>query len=173
VEGLVITLVIGGARSGKSDFALKQAARLSGNKIFIATAEAQDEEMKARIDQHRQQRPPDWLTLEVLLEIGDKLRQIDHDEAVVVLDCLTLWLANLLAARVNPEEAFGEFLARLRDFRGVLFLVTNEVGQGIVPDNALARRFRDLAGILNKETAALAHEVYLIVAGIPVRIKPA
>ncbi len=166
-------LVIGGARSGKSAFALKKAGSFPGKKAYIATAEALDEEMKERIEKHRGERGKDWETFEEPIKMAGVLREMGSGYNAAVIDCLTLWLSNLLLGAEDPEEEIEGFLSLLREGdHPPLFVVSNEVGMGIVPDNPLSRRFRDLAGRLNQKVAGIADEVYLVTAGIPVRIKP-
>jgi adenosylcobinamide kinase / adenosylcobinamide-phosphate guanylyltransferase len=165
--------VIGGARSGKSTFALEKAGSFPGKKAYIATAEPLDDEMKKRIERHRVERGGDWETFEEPVKIARVLKEMGSGFNAAVIDCLTLWLSNLLLGTEDPEEEIESFLASLGcGGHPPLFVVSNEVGMGIVPDNALSRRFRDLAGHLNQKVAAIADEVYLVTAGIPVRIKP-
>lgn len=166
-------LIIGGARSGKSAFALKKAGSFPGKKAYIATAEALDEEMKERIERHRGERGKDWETFEEPIKMAGVLKETGSGYNAAVIDCLTLWLSNLLLGTEDPEEEIEGFLSLLREGdHPPLFVVSNEVGMGIVPDNPLSRRFRDLAGRLNQKVAGIADEVYLVTAGIPVRIKP-
>jgi adenosylcobinamide kinase / adenosylcobinamide-phosphate guanylyltransferase len=164
---MAMILIGGGARSGKSRYALGRARREGSKLVFLATAEARDEEMTRRIEKHRADRGPDFVTVEAPIELPSAIRSVDAD--AVVVDCLTLWLANIFdrdvdAATRDLEDAAGASSA-------CVILVTNEVGCGIVPDNALAREFRDRAGILNQRMAELASEVYLMVFGQPLRIK--
>jgi adenosylcobinamide kinase/adenosylcobinamide-phosphate guanylyltransferase len=169
-----IIFVLGGAKSGKSSFALAKAEIFPGRKAYIATAEPLDDEMRERIQSHRDQRKKDWDTIEEPLQIAHMIRAGSGKYSVLLIDCLTLWLTNLLCRNRNVEDAMDDFLDSLlfTSHSSLLFIVSNEVGMGIVPDNALARRFRDLAGRLNREVAAIADEVYLITAGIPIRMKP-
>lgn len=169
-----IVFVSGGARSGKSRFAQTLAEGWDGPLLYIATGEARDGEMQARIDKHRQDRGPRWGTREEPLELGRALRDAGgHGGAL--LDCLTLWTSNLMEAAGDDETAslrrIGDFLSALETYPGRLCVVTNEVGLGIVPENALARRFRDLAGRINQQVAARATEAYLVVSGLPVRLR--
>ncbi len=172
-EKAKITFVVGGARSGKSSFALKKAGAMPGRKAYIATAEPLDEEMRDRIERHRRERGSDWETVEEPLGIAETIRAASGKYGVFLVDCLTLWLTNLLCRDHNVEDAVDDFLNSLLSASGSsrFFVVSNEVGMGIVPDNALSRRFRDLAGHLNQEMAKIAGEVYLVTAGIPLRIK--
>lgn len=166
-----ITFVIGGARSGKSAFALARASEMPGNKVFIATAQAYDGEMQDRIRKHQLERGDSWVTIEEPLYLGRALESIKGSYEVLVVDCLTLWLSNLMMNNGDIENETEAFLNSLSDPGGPLFAVSNEVGMGIVPENELARKFRDLAGRLNQQVAALADEVYLVAAGIPLKIK--
>lgn len=169
-----IVLILGGARSGKSSFALELAGKRKGNKVYIATAQALDGEMHDRIAQHRIERGKSWDTIEEPLLLADVMRSAPGRYDVVLLDCLTLWVSNLLCGGADAESAFDDFLGALQhpDNRALTCIVSNEVGQGIVPDNALSRNFRDLAGFLNQRVARAADEVYLVTAGIPLKIKP-
>ena len=168
-----ITFVIGGARSGKSSFALGRASELPGQKAYIATAEAFDAEMEERIAKHKEERGSNWDTIEEPFSIVGAINTLSGKYEVILIDCLTLWLSNLLCNNGEAEKAIEDLLfsLRLTPHALRLFIVSNEVGMGIVPDNELARRFRDLAGTLNQKMAAVADEVYLVAAGIPVRIK--
>lgn len=163
--------VIGGARSGKSGFALTRASAYPGPKAYIATARALDDEMKERIEAHKLQRGADWDTHEEPLEVAEALKRIDGKYGAVIIDCLTLWLSNLMLAGSNAGKEIGSLLSTLDAQSSTLFVVSNEVGMGIVPDNELARKFRDMAGSLNQRIAELADEVYFVTAGIPVRVK--
>jgi adenosylcobinamide kinase/adenosylcobinamide-phosphate guanylyltransferase len=175
-----IVLVTGGARSGKSAFAERYAAARGGTVAYIATAEALDGEMAARIARHRAHRPGSWRTIEAPRAAAAAIAAAGT-AGTVIFDCLTVYLANLLldpAAPAAPEERHrlvrGEIAALVAAARAadaaVLF-VTNEVGAGIVPENALAREYRDLAGLANQQVAAAAAEVYLVVSGLAVDIK--
>jgi len=166
-----LTFITGGARSGKSSFALGQASKTIGPKAYIATAEALDEEMRLRIERHREERGPDWVTFEEPLEIAGCIRDLDQGYGAAVVDCLTLWLNNLMLAGRDVEQATRELLGSLEKAVPDIFVVSNEVGMGIVPADPLARRFRDAAGTLNRRVAEMAVEVYLAVSGIPVKIK--
>ena len=168
-------LVIGGARSGKSDFAeerVKEFGCQYGQRlVYIATAEAIDDEMAARIARHQERRGPEWHTVNAPLELARALEQTDG-KGPCLIDCLTIWLSNLMLAELNTEPATGALLAALAKRSDPVILVTNEVGSGIVPENALARRFRDEAGRLNQIVAQAVDEVYICISGIPVKIKP-
>jgi adenosylcobinamide kinase / adenosylcobinamide-phosphate guanylyltransferase len=138
-------------------------------KIFIATAELQDEEMAERARLHRSERGQEWTTIEEPIEIGRVL--METTSGIVVLDCLTLWIANLLQQELDVTRFVNDFLEILTGRRAPLLIVTNEVGSGIVPDNVLARNFRDIAGFLNQQVANLADEVVLMVCGYPIVLK--
>lgn len=166
--------ITGGARSGKSSFAEKLAEHAAGKRAYIATAQALDPEMVERIERHRRRRGAAWDTFEEPLAVEELLRKLSERYDVVLLDCVTLWLSNIMARSVEDDDVLkraDELAASLCAFRGVVIVVSNEVGLGIVPDNPIARRFRDLAGILNQTLAQKAHEAYLMAAGIPVKIK--
>lgn len=168
------TLVLGGARSGKSAYAqhaAEAAAKDGGGRlVMIATAEASDEEMAARIAHHRAARGPAWHTLEAPLLLPEALAQLQATD-IAVVDCLTLWVSNLLMQDADLEAHTQALTAAVAGHRGRVFLVSNEVGFGLVPDNALARRFRDACGRLHQHLGAAADEVVLVVAGQPLRIK--
>lgn len=163
--------VLGGARSGKSRYAQQRAEALGGRPIYIATAEAHDEEMRDRIARHREARDGRWQTIEAPLDLPAAIDALNAPGAVVLVDCLTLWITNLLLAGRDIGRAADMLCAASRRFNGRLILVSNEVGFGIVPDNALARRFRDEGGRANQMVAAVADEVQLVVAGLPMRLK--
>jgi adenosylcobinamide kinase / adenosylcobinamide-phosphate guanylyltransferase len=166
--------ITGGARSGKSSFAEKLANDVAGKRAYIATAQALDEEMAARIQKHKKDRGGVWDTYEEPLAVEELLRKINGKYDVVLLDCLTLWLSNVMD-RITDDEAIASraelLVAAIGEFSGFSIVVSNEVGLGIIPDNPLARRFRDCAGMLNQKMARTAHDVYFTAAGIPVKIK--
>jgi adenosylcobinamide kinase/adenosylcobinamide-phosphate guanylyltransferase len=184
-----LILVLGGARSGKSDFAQKLAERSGRSVAFIATASAGDEEMRERIARHRAARPGAWHTIEEPLDLAQALRRAASLADVLLLDCVTLWLANWLMARGEPdteamtvpaayysEEALREVEALLSAFSALdakktLVVVSNEVGLGLVPPYALGRLYRDILGRVNQRLALAASRVYLMVAGLAVDIK--
>jgi adenosylcobinamide kinase / adenosylcobinamide-phosphate guanylyltransferase len=171
----ILALVGGGARSGKSAFALEHARTLGARRTLLATAEAHDAEMRARIAQHRRERGGDFVTVEEPIDVPEAVRAL-RDLDVVVIDCLTLWLSNLLlreephARIVDQVHALCEVL-RASPFHAVI--VTNEVGMGIVPESALGRAFRDLAGLAHQRIARQADQVYLAAVGCVLRIVPA
>lgn len=191
------TLVTGGARSGKSRFAELLAAQVKGPVIYIATAQIWDKEMAQRVKKHRQQRPASWRLIEEPRNIRDNLLQLKEEKGVILLDCVTLWLSNLLlasqaeqteseiqteltasAAPPDLNKVESQILAAVREvaqlaqvIKPFVIFVTNEVGQGIVPENPLARAYRDIAGRSNQILAESADHVYLVVAGLPLEIK--
>jgi adenosyl cobinamide kinase/adenosyl cobinamide phosphate guanylyltransferase len=166
-----LILVTGGARSGKSRFALERAATLGPPRVFVATAEAGDDEMAARIARHRANRPRGWRTVEEPRRLAQAVRRFEG--GVVLIDCLTLWLANLMNddAEFDPAASIEELRRALRARRAAVVVVTNEVGSGIVPETPLGRAFRDGAGVMNQRVAEAADEVHLVVAGRALRIK--
>ena len=168
-ERPLLALVTGGARSGKSRFALGRAASLGLPLVFVATGEAGDEEMAARIARHREERDRAWRTIEEPLEVARVLRR--EAGAAIVLDCLTLWLANLVERGRDVDAATRDLVAALGARRSAIVVVTNEVGSGIVPEHAIARDFRDRAGFLNQAVADLADELHILVCGQPLRVK--
>lgn len=167
-----LVLVLGGARSGKSVFAEALAEGHDGPLLYVATAEAGDDEMAARIAAHRARRGPRWRAVEAPHDLPGALSGISGVGAALV-DCLTLWLSNLLLGDADLEAAGARLIAALDDRTVPIILVANEVGLGIVPDNALARRFRDAAGRLNQRVAAAADSVHFMAAGLPLTLKPA
>lgn len=164
-------LITGGARSGKSRFAEELVLAQGTAPIYIATAQAFDVEMEARIAAHRARRGPEWTTLNVPLDLLAALQTSDDKEPRLV-DCLTLWLSNLMHADRDVPNEVDNLVASIARQTAPVTFVTNEVGGGIVPENALARRYRDAAGEMNQKLAAAVDEAYLVVSGCPVRIKP-
>jgi adenosylcobinamide kinase/adenosylcobinamide-phosphate guanylyltransferase len=167
---MAIILITGGARSGKSMRAEARAKTFAGRPVYIATAEALDAEMRERIAGHRQRRRDEWIEHEAPLELVPALKGTDGGGARLV-DCLTLWLSNLMHARRDWSNETAQLAEALRAQTSPVVLVTNEVGLGIVPDNALARQFRDAAGIMNQMIAQAADEVEFVLAGLPMRVK--
>ncbi len=164
-----ISLVLGGARSGKSAHAESLVSSMAGEPVYVATAEAHDAEMEARISAHRERRGECWTTVEAPLDLADAV--LGASGKPVLVDCLTLWLSNLLAADRDIAAETDRLLAALRVAASPVVLVSNEVGLGIVPDNALARNFRDLQGGLNQTVAAAADRVVFVAAGLPLVLK--
>jgi adenosylcobinamide kinase/adenosylcobinamide-phosphate guanylyltransferase len=168
-----VTLILGGAASGKSAFAQQLAEKHPGLLLYVATAQAGDAEMTERIARHRQKRGERWQTLEAPLDLTG-LAPVAGGHSAVLVDCITLWLTNLLLTHGSADQvwtAVEAFVATFDRLPTPLILVSNEVGQGIVPDNALARSFRDLAGGVNQRLAARADQVWLVTAGIPWLLK--
>lgn len=166
-------LITGGARSGKSQFA-ERLAEPFDRVLYLATGEAKDEEMAQRIRRHRRHRPRAWQTLEEPLELIPAVARLQEQEQVILIDCVTLWISNLLGRELDDQAILQKVdgLAKLLDPPGCrILVVTNEVGQGIVPANPMARRFRDLTGSANQRLAQAVSRVYWMVAGIPLRVK--
>lgn len=188
-----LILLLGGARSGKSACAQQKATELGGDRVlYVATSEAQDEEMHSRIKKHRSARPPSWLTVEALQDVGKAIRQANFNVGVILVDCITILVSNRLQAAAGPQEdPFGnpsadpfdakievdimfeveKLIACAREMDVVMIVVSNEVGMGLVPPYVLGRAYRDLLGRANQALARHADEVYLLVAGIPMRVK--
>jgi adenosylcobinamide kinase / adenosylcobinamide-phosphate guanylyltransferase len=167
-----LILVGGGSRSGKSTFALELARERGERRAFVATAEALDDEMRERIARHRAEREQSFTTIEEPLDLANVIsnRAVQFD--VILVDCLTLWISNLMMQEVEDIDQRGAELARIAaGSNATCIFVTNEVGCGVVPENAMARQFRDLAGRLNQQAARSASEVYLLTFGIASRLK--
>jgi len=168
-------LILGGAKSGKSRLALALAEEAGGRRVFLATAQAGDGEMRERIRRHQAERGPQWSTLEEPLDLAGALKGADAAGVVMVVDCLTLWLSNLMTvaqlADQEIEDKCRELAQLLPGLQAQVILVANEVGLGIVPDNALARAYRDLAGSLNQRLAQVCGRVILVAAGLPLALK--
>jgi len=164
----MITLITGGARSGKTRYALSHAAT-SKPKTYVATSELLDDEMKLRAERHRAERGSEWETIEEPYHINEHLERL---QGTVIVDCLTLWLSNwMLRDEPQVEMEVQKLQRSLRRTQADVFLITNEVGSSIVPEIELARRFRDLAGFLNQHVAETADRVILMVCGIPIQVK--
>lgn len=169
---MTATLVLGGARSGKSAFAQKAAENAAaGRPILVATGQAFDDEMAERIARHRLDRGESWITIEAPLELPAAIAALPAD-AVAVIDCLTLWLSNLLMAERDVEASATGLVEAVAACPARLWLVSNEVGLGLVPETPLGRRFRDEAGRLHQRLGATVDEVYFVAAGLPLRLKP-
>jgi len=171
-------LIIGGARSGKSRFAQNLAASFGSKVLFVATAEAKDEEMRLRITAHRKSRPESWNTLEAPFGIGGIIGEHIGESEIVVIDCITMLVSNIVLrtrCETSAEElVLKEIKALIKGMDGLaptFILVSNEVGMGLVPDNELGREYRDCLGRANQILAQHANEVYFLVAGIPIRLK--
>ncbi|WP_157217816.1 bifunctional adenosylcobinamide kinase/adenosylcobinamide-phosphate guanylyltransferase [Flavisphingomonas formosensis] len=163
--------VLGGTRSGKSRYAQMRAEALAGDLVYVATAQAQDAEMRDRIARHQADRGPRWRTIEAPIDLAATVAAEARAGRVLLIDCLTLWASNLMFAERDAALETGLMAEALRGAAGPVMLVSNEVGLGIVPDNTLARRFRDIAGRINQEIAAVADEVQFVAAGLPLRLK--
>lgn len=170
IGGQGLTFLLGGARSGKSVHAEKLVTALPAPWAYVATAQAYDDEMAERIAQHRARRGEGWTTLDAPLELARTLREVPAGQAVLI-DCLTLWLSNHMLAGHDLDAQVSELENVLAAPRGSWFVVSNEVGLGVVPDNVLGRRFRDAQGRLNQCVAARAERVLFMVAGIPLQVK--
>ena len=167
----VHTLVLGGQRSGKSRHAEALALATGKAPVYLATATAGDDEMAARIAQHRDRRHASWRAVEEPLDLAGALAREAKPDTVVLVECLTLWLTNLMGAGRDPDAETERLVAALGAAAGDVILVTNEVGSGIVPDNALARRYADALGILNQRVAGVCDRVILMAAGLPLAVK--
>ncbi len=170
-----ISLIIGGCRSGKSSHALSLANQILGSrKIFIATSVPMDNEMSARVIKHQKERGDEWVTAEVPVEVPLKIREVSQSCDVIIVDCLTLWVSNLMFNNYD-DDAISSITKELQNAlmlsSSPIFLVSNEVGMGVVPENAIARRFRDMAGMVNQKIGQIADQVIYTVAGIPMTIK--
>jgi adenosylcobinamide kinase/adenosylcobinamide-phosphate guanylyltransferase len=165
-------LVLGGARSGKTGFAERLAMRAGESPLYLATAQALDAEMADRVRMHQQQRHKRFATLEEPIALSSALKAAARTHDVILVDCLTLWITNLLGMNHNVADAVEELVATLRQVEDCrVILVSNEVGLGIVPDNAMARMFRDLAGSAHQRLAEICTEVHFVVAGLPMTLK--
>jgi adenosylcobinamide kinase/adenosylcobinamide-phosphate guanylyltransferase len=164
-------LVLGGARSGKSRFAEGLVTETGLVRHYVATGRAWDDEMRDRIAHHRASRGDGWQTHEEPLGLTERLAELDDPANVVLVDCLTLWVTNLMMEEQAIPEAFAALAAHVTGARAKLVFVSNEVGLGIVPDNRMAREFRDHAGRLHQSIAAAAAQVYFVAAGLPLKMK--
>lgn len=165
-------LVLGGARSGKTSFAERLSIRAGSRPAYLATAEALDAEMRDRVESHQRGRAVRFQTIEEPLALADAIIKVSTSHDVILVDCLTLWITNLLVAGedvAGAVEELGSTLIQVK--RSKVVLVSNEVGQGIVPDNAMARTFRDLAGAAHQRLAEICDDVYFIIAGLPMTLK--
>jgi adenosylcobinamide kinase/adenosylcobinamide-phosphate guanylyltransferase len=168
-------LVVGGAKSGKSRFALDICNGLTGSRIFLATAQAKDSEMDERIKRHQMERGDEWMTEEESLKVVESIRKLAKPNTVILLDCLTLWVNNLYMAhgdnRGAIEHEMESLIGELSKTKGIVVAVSNEVGSGIVPENMLARIYRDDVGMLNQRIAQISKKVVTLIAGLPVVLK--
>lgn len=169
---MAVILIGGGSRSGKSTYALERARQQGGRFGFLATAQAVDDEMRERIARHQADRGSDFALLEEPVHVAEAIRRTEKDFDVLVVDCLTFWLSNLLVQEAADLEGRSrDVVNAAAQAKNDVILVTNEVGCGVVPETVLGRQFRDAAGRLNQIAAAAANEVYWMVFGIPMRIK--
>lgn len=169
-----IYFVLGGIRSGKSKYAEERICAERQNKLYIATAAILDEEMQERVGIHKKRRNADWKTIEEQVKIAEIITKPDICGSlpdIILVDCLTVWLANLFHYKIDISQKTDEFLYALTNTKTDVVLVSNEVGQGIIPDNEMARKFCDEAGILHQKVASIVDEVVLVTAGIPIKIK--
>lgn len=164
-------LILGGARSGKSRLAETLGREWPGRRIFLASGEAGDEEMRDRIARHRADRGTAWQTVEEPVAVLEQLRQLAGNETFVLFDCVTLWISNLIHREQDVRASVDELVRELPRLPGRIVVVSNEVGLGIVPENALARRFRDEAGYANQRLAEACDEVIFVAAGLPLKLK--
>ncbi|MDY7038624.1 MAG: bifunctional adenosylcobinamide kinase/adenosylcobinamide-phosphate guanylyltransferase [Thermodesulfobacteriota bacterium] len=168
-------LVIGGAKSGKSSFALDVCNAMDGDRIFLATAQPLDDEMKERIIRHQAERDRAWLTVEEPLNIAAVIEKLNDQNKVILLDCLTLWINNLFMEygddQKKIESSVEDIVKHLPGMRGAIIVVSNEVGSGIIPDNPLARRYRDMVGSANQRIASISKKVVTVIAGLPFILK--
>jgi adenosylcobinamide kinase/adenosylcobinamide-phosphate guanylyltransferase len=174
--GKRMILITGGCRSGKSRFALDDANRHFSKKLYLATCEALDEEMAQRIEDHKKMRGPEWQTVEEPIKIVEGIRQYQDGVEVILLDCITLWLSNLLTkgnTDLKIMDEINRFVEMIKQTPASLIIVSNEVGMGIVPVDPLGRRFRDLSGMANQRIAQVAETVIFMVSGIPIFLKGA
>ncbi|MBA1375040.1 bifunctional adenosylcobinamide kinase/adenosylcobinamide-phosphate guanylyltransferase [Sphingomonas ursincola] len=167
----MLTFILGGARSGKSERAQALAESQSGKLVYLATAQAFDDEMADRIARHRQDRGPRWRTVECPIDLPEAITREAAPGRVLLVDCLTLWTSNILLNELNFPAVSKQLMDALLAAKSPIILVSNEVGMGIVPDNALARRFRDMAGRLNQDIAAIADRAEIMFAGLVVPLK--
>jgi len=170
-----IQFILGGCRSGKSKYALDYANQnWHSKKFFIATCEALDNEMKSRITNHQKERGPNWKTVECPIDIASVIEELAIQKGGILLDCVTLWINNLMCNSMDDnqiKEKVETFVNTLQKISCPITVVSNEVGMGIVPENAMARQYRDLVGYTNQKIAAISNNVILMVAGIPFQIK--
>ena len=171
-------LILGGARSGKSQFAQKLAGRLSERVLFVATGEAGDEEMHSRIEEHKKSRPRTWHTLESPVKVGETIQRQIGNADVVLVDCITMLVSNLLVGEGGDKDKEGRVITEIDQLiecidklEVTVIIVSNEVGLGLVPENRLGRLYRDILGRTNQLLAQHADEVYVMVAGIPLKVK--
>ena len=173
-----IQFILGGARSGKSQFAEDLALKLFRNKdadgtklVYVATAEVFDEEMRLRIDQHKARRGSEWKLCEAPIDLPLMIQKVDTSNTIILVDCISVWITNLLINGLNVDDYRKNLIQKLSMLNGQIILVSSETGLGIVPDNRLSRQFRDANGLTNQSIAGAANSVFFLVAGIPQKIK--
>lgn len=164
-------LVLGGARSGKSRYAERVAESCPTPWTYVATAEPGDKEMELKIKHHRERRSENWTTIEEPLDLANVLKSGSKNRQTILVDCLTIWVSNLIIKNIALQPEFDNFLESVLTYRGSLIMVSNEVGLGIVPDNKLGRKFRDVAGSMNQSLAEISDSVHFIVSGLPIILK--
>ncbi|WP_085901305.1 bifunctional adenosylcobinamide kinase/adenosylcobinamide-phosphate guanylyltransferase [Kiloniella majae] len=169
---LVHSLILGGARSGKSSYAEQLVERQKGDCLYVATARVWDDEMSDRIDEHKERRGARWTTFEEPLDLVQCLKRIQRPDATILVDCLTLWVTNLMMEGRNPDVEGAQLVASLAELPCPVVLVSNEVGLGIVPMDKMSRDFRDYAGRLHQRLAAVVPSVTFMVSGLPMQVKP-
>jgi adenosylcobinamide kinase/adenosylcobinamide-phosphate guanylyltransferase len=181
----VVRLILGGARSGKSAYAQEYARQKSARVLFVATATPGDEDMRLRIQKHQRERPADWRTLEAATHVGSQIAAQNGEAELVIIDCITLLVNNIFARHEEREfdtipdsvletevmEEIDELKSCLNQSKASFIIISNEVGLGIVPDNRMGRLYRDILGRANQRLAQCSDEVYLLVAGIPLKVK--
>jgi len=166
--------ITGAVRSGKSSLALKLAKASCKQVVFLATCKPQDAEMKKRVHKHKQSRPKTWKTIEEDINVPALIRKFKTEKELIILDCLTLWVSNLLCSGCKEKEILkkiDDLLSALKKTKATVIIVSNEVGWGIVPDNEMARIFRDIMGIAHQKVAKISDEVYLVVSGMMLKMK--
>lgn len=166
-----VTFVLGGARSGKSSFAENLVLNKGLKPIYLATGRAYDDEMVDRIDAHKERRGGNWEAIEEPLALSDALMQTDFEGRAILVDCLTLWVTNLMMAGADVKVECEQLANTLKKINVPVVLVSNEVGLGIIPENKMAREFRDYAGFVNQSIAKIADEAYFIASGLPIKLK--
>jgi adenosylcobinamide kinase/adenosylcobinamide-phosphate guanylyltransferase len=171
-DGMIVsTLILGGARSGKSALAERLATASRLDRVYVATAQALDDEMRQRITRHRTERGAGWTTVEAPLALAETLEREAGASRVLLIDCLTLWLSNIMLADRDVDRDIDGLIDTLRHMASPLIVVSNEIGLGVVPENALARRFRDAQGRLNQRAARILPRAVFLAAGLPVLLK--
>ncbi len=164
------TLIIGGAASGKSEYAEGLASNSKLNKIYLASANIYDEEMQLKVDKHKIRRGDDWTTLSEPLDVKKKITKLNNNQ-IMLFDCATMWLTNQMLDKADIKHEISQLIDSIKLSTGSIIVVTNEVGSGIVPENSMARQFRELQGLLNQELASTSDSVIQVIAGLPLFLK--